>query len=220
MTARLAPTLFALVLTLAAPLAQSETLGSALDSALVTGSARSLSGVPAGLLESVHVGSEAVALHGRGLLPAGLAAGVLTDELLELVELQPELEALDDEALRTALLLQGRVVQAGARELALALDDGPERAQLLAAALRLAEATAELTDRRLHAGSDGPDNPCFQHYGDCMEYCSAIDGIVGRSLCGMDCNLDFAACLGRVVGRGGRALIGGMIDVVDSQRGE
>ena len=213
MTARNALPLFALVLSLIAPCLRAETIGGTLDHGFGTGGARALSGVPAPVLESLHVASELVSLEGRGLLRGDLAADLLSERLLLLADLQPALDDLEAEPLRAALVLQGRVAMGGARELLRGLEEGPARARLLGAAQRLAEAVAELADRRAHGGADGPDNPCFQSYGACMDYCATLDSFTERSLCGMDCNLDFAACLGSVLAKGGRELLGGMIDV-------
>ncbi len=197
-----------LILLVVSPLARAESLGETINRSIGSNGAAALAGMPPEALGAVHAASTLLAARSQGLVSdrgAALALAAIADEL---ADAQPRLEGLEEDAFRVAMILQARVVMAGARELVITMPAGPERMILLGAAARLTEAITTAVDRRVDAGSSGPDNPCFQQYGACMEYCSERGDFLDRALCGMDCNLDFAACLGTVVGRGVGSLIG------------
>ncbi len=203
-----------LTLLVVSPLAQAESLGETVNRSIGPSGAAALADMPPEALGAVHAASTLLAARSQGLVSdrrAALALAALADEL---AAAQPRLDLLGEEAFRVAMILESRVVVAGARELAITMPMGQERTALLGATARLTEAVAAGIDRRVDGGASGPDNPCFQQYGACMEYCSELGDFLDRSLCGMDCNLDFAACLGTVVGRGVGSLIGVFDDIL------
>jgi hypothetical protein len=198
---RIAPRL-GLALLLSVSLAQAERLGEAINLSIGPSGAGALAGVPPEALAALHSASSLLGAHAQGLVSGRTAALALAGFADELVDAHPRFDELDEQAFRVALILESRVVVAGAGEVLRSVPDGPERMALLHAAERVTKAAAASAGLRVHAGADGPDNACFQQYGDCMQHCAGLDGFTQRSLCGMDCNLDFAACLGTAVGRG------------------
>lgn len=72
---------------------------------------------------------------------------------------------------------------------------GPDEAALGPAMSRLAESKIEWLRNRTHAGSEGPDSGCFTNLRSCYVYCSGLPTAIERSACGLDCQLDFMACI-------------------------
>jgi hypothetical protein len=217
------PAVLALTLVLAVPpllhvsAPRAETLGEAIDVALAPAGAAALSALPPELLGAVHLSSTALAAHRQGLSSAEDAAAVVSAQLDRLAAVQPQLGTLSAGQLRAGLLLQGRVSVAGARALVDALPAGAARAELLRAAGRLTVATGSLLEARLQAADEGPDHACFQQYAACMDYCAQLWDAADRSLCGMDCNLDFVVCLGGVLGEGGLSFLEGLIELAGAR---
>lgn len=209
---RLAPMLL-LALSVSAPFAQADSLGEAVNLSIGPSGAAALADMPPEALAALHSASSLLAARSQGLVSDRNAAVGLAALADQLDAARPHLDELDDEAYRIELILESRVLVAGARELVRTMPEGADRSELLRAMARLLDGVAASVDRRVHAGADGPDNPCFQQYGACMEHCSARTDFIERSLCGMDCNLDFTACLGTSVGRGIGALIGVFGDI-------
>lgn len=57
-----------------------------------------------------------------------------------------------------------------------------------------------------------PRNPCFQGIAGCYSHCSNAATWWERSLCGLDCELDFAQCMGGALG----GVLGGILDAARS----
>ena len=56
--------------------------------------------------------------------------------------------------------------------------------------------TAPHLELAVSTGDEGPDAGCFQAFGACEDYCSDLEDAWIRSLCGLDCALDLARCIG------------------------
>lgn len=205
--------LLAFAILLHAPLAPAETLGESINVRLGPDGAAALAELPSETLAALHAASGLTTAHSLGLASDAAVARGLSSLADELADGAPALAGLDPQAFRVAMVLHARVLVAPLRELALTLPDGLARSELIGAGSRLVSALASVVDQRVDAGEAGPDNPCFQQYAGCMRFCSERSDAVERALCGMDCNLDFAACVGTAIGRGIGALIGTLDDI-------
>ncbi len=109
--------------------------------------------------------------------------------------------ALDAPVLATVVQLQGAVL---GRELAariVAGSAGAEGSDLWVALDELARAKIAFVRAVVHAGSDGPSNPCNLNLMRCMEFCSNLPTALARSLCALDCEIDYLVCLGTAATR-------------------
>lgn len=70
----------------------------------------------------------------------------------------------------------------------------PSEGPVAAAFDTLAEETRRWIERETHAGGDGPDSRCFMNYARCLVWCSELETFALRAACGIDCDMDFAAC--------------------------
>lgn len=100
--------------------------------------------------------------------------------------------------------LVGNEVQARLRDGSLT-----ETSEVGAALTLLTGARADAVIRQVNSGAEGPDSPCFLDLGLCFTYCAAQPHWILRSLCAMDCELEFVGCVQGVVSPGNGIRRGG-----------